>query len=158
MSELRKERKVKTTLPIKWRGRTYFTRCRKRARSGRDLGGWVLPAVSQLSRDAFLTYGGGNLLHVARVELRERLREHHPSEGIGVQLGRRGRPKLQGLIMLKKEQDRRLTEYKAGGREKRLRGVARRVLRLCSGGSDLRIAEGESVGPTVERLFIGGGV
>nr|GMD88168.1 zinc finger MYM-type protein 1-like [Ipomoea batatas] len=56
-------------------------------------------------------------------------------------LGARGRPRLRGLIVLKKEQDRRLTEYGDGGREQRLCDVTRRfVLRLCSGGSDLRIA------------------
>nr|GLL31628.1 hypothetical protein Itr_chr07CG12030 [Ipomoea trifida] len=54
------------------------------------------------------------------------------------------------------EQDEKLTEYEDGGGEKMLRDVARRVsFRLCSGGSDLRIAEGESVGSMVERLFIG---
>nr|GMC72381.1 hypothetical protein Iba_chr03bCG10950 [Ipomoea batatas] len=46
--------------------------------------------------------------------------------GIGVQLGRRGRPKLRGLIMLKKEQDGKLTEYEDSGGEKMLRDVTRR--------------------------------
>nr|GMC76388.1 hypothetical protein Iba_chr03eCG0680 [Ipomoea batatas] len=46
--------------------------------------------------------------------------------GIGVQLGRRGRPKLRGLMMLKKEQDGKLTEYEDSGGEKMLRDVTRR--------------------------------
>nr|GLL46506.1 hypothetical protein Itr_chr14CG11920 [Ipomoea trifida] len=49
-----------------------------------------------------------------------------------------------------------LPSMKIGGEEMLCNVTRRDFLRLCSGGSDLRIAEGESGGTVVERVFIGG--
>nr|GLL38347.1 hypothetical protein Itr_chr11CG01210 [Ipomoea trifida] len=49
-----------------------------------------------------------------------------------------------------------LPSMKIGGEEVLCNATRRDFLRLCSGGSDLRIAEGESGGTVVERVFIGG--